>query len=155
MKIPIPPSLQDINFNLRSVWVGISAYQLLRPVVFPNRLAGACTVSLGLLIYRYSWEMCLLISVNTCGSCMMGHQLTVRQYLNLTFDGQWIVRGGPVSWSVGSPVVNSVQLWLWGTQSPSYIQNRWMRESVGEILQQRRKAESCVDQHGSHTRKLL
>jgi hypothetical protein len=145
----------DISINLRNFWVGISAYELLRPVVFPNRLAGSCTVSLGLLIYQYNWEMCLSISVNTCGSCMMGHHFTVREYLNLTFGGQWIARGGPISWSVRSPVVNSVQLWLWGTQRPSYIQIRWMTERKDEILQQRRKVESCVDQHGNYTENLL
>ena len=126
-KPPTPPSLQDININLCNVWVGISSYQLFRPDFFPTRLAGTCTVSLGLKIYQISWEMCLLISFSTCCSCMMWHHLTVEQYLNLTFGGQWVAGGGPVNWSVGSPVVNSLQLWLWGTQRPSYIQYQWMR----------------------------
>lgn len=40
MKIPLPPSLQDI-VNLRNIWMGNLAYQLLRPVVLLNRIAGA------------------------------------------------------------------------------------------------------------------
>ena len=125
MKIPTPPSLQDISINLHNVWVGISACQLIRPVVFPNRPAGSCTISLGLMIYQYPWEMCLLFSVNSwfVNDWAPPHCQTVPESdFRWTVDSTW----RPSQLVCRIPVVNSVQSWLCGTKKPSYIQNRWI-----------------------------
>lgn len=38
----------------------------------------------------------------------------VRDFLNVTFRGQWIGRGGPIEWPPRSPDLTSPDFYLWG-----------------------------------------
>jgi hypothetical protein len=39
---------------------------------------------------------------------------TVRTYLDQTFPGRWIGRGGPLQWPPQSPGLTPCDFWLWG-----------------------------------------
>jgi hypothetical protein len=54
-----------------------------------------------------------------------------RRYLNRKFPGQWIGRGGPISWPPCSPDLNPLNFYLWGhLKSPVYVSSGWYGNSL-------------------------
>jgi hypothetical protein len=99
----------------------------------------------------------------------------VRQHQNQTLGDLWLGRGGPVNWPARSPDLSPLDIWLWKhlklwciqSQSVSYevlqqgvenaCQGIRVKPGVFERLStsMQRRAESCVEMHGTHIEHLL
>lgn len=101
-----------------NVWAGIVNDFLIGPYLLPTRLHGSH--------YRIFLEEVLpelLQDVPTVVRNQMWFQhdgapahfkVVVRNYLDASFAGRWIGRGGPVRWPPRSPDLSSIDYFLWG-----------------------------------------
>lgn len=101
------------------------------------------------------------------------YSVTVRQFLDVEFDGKWIGRGGPIEWPRRSPYLTKMDLFLWGyvkgiiyQTSPTTQEDmknrirRAFREIPIEMLRCveqsfRHRLRTCVVQNGRHIENLM
>ncbi|GFS78149.1 uncharacterized protein TNCV_1107611 [Trichonephila clavipes] len=100
------------------VWTGIIHNHLIGPYLLPRRLDGRTY-----LVFLQEVLPVLLQSVpdNIKARMWFQHDGTpaqfsadVRSALDTAYPGQWIGRGGPVSWSKRSPDLSCLDFFLWG-----------------------------------------
>jgi hypothetical protein len=65
--------------------------KFLEQFILPKRLKGAVYHRFLMTTCQYSWQICLFINDNACGSCVLFR--TVRQHLSQTFGKQLTGRG--------------------------------------------------------------
>lgn len=106
---------QQFSIN---VWAGIIENYLVGPFILPRRLDGQA--------YLHFLQENLPILLEDVPLNVRSHlwfmhdgapahfSRNVRDYLNLTFQGNWIGRGGPIPWPPRSPDLNPCDFYLWG-----------------------------------------
>lgn len=166
------------NFSV-NVWAGIIDDYLIGPYFLPQRLNGetychflinelpALLEEVPLAIRQNMWFM--------HDGAPPHFALNVREFLNDSFPGRWIGRGGPRLWPPRSPDHNPLDFFLWGylkslvyttpVENLEDLQNRILQgcdvirntpgifESVRQSM--RRRIAACLMARGAHFQHLL
>ena len=114
-----------------TVWAGIMGQRVIGPYFFNGNVTGECFRSFFTRTfigssYLQMLENYLLPSIRdlpTIQRNLMWYQhdgapphfsLQVRQFLDTYFAGQWMGRGGPLSWPPRSPDLTPLDFFIWG-----------------------------------------
>jgi hypothetical protein len=116
-----PHAIHERGYQVRfsvSVWAGTVGDIVVGPYLLPDRLTAQRyrdfleTVLLGLLedvplaVRQRLWFQ------HDGAPAHYGED--VRQWLNATYPGRWIGRGGPIAWPLRSPDLTPMDFFLWG-----------------------------------------
>lgn len=104
------------------------------------------------------------------------YALIVREYLNETFPGRWIGRGGPVLWPARTPDLNPLDFFMWGhlrdlmydngplaneeeVVARLFAASAEIQETPGIVANVRRsmsrRVQLCIQERGGHFEHLL
>lgn len=105
------------RFSL-NIWAGIVGDRLLGPHVLPNRLTGEeyeRFLENNMPDFLDDVPLITRRQLHFMHDGAPPHFSTVtRMYLDRTFTGRWIGRGGPIAWPPRSPDLNPLDFYLWG-----------------------------------------
>lgn len=167
---------QQFSIN---VWAGIVQNYLVGPFILPRRLNGQTYLhflqeNLPNLIEDVPLNIRQrLLFMHDGAPAHFSHM--VRDYLNVTFQGNWIGRGGPIPWPPRSPDLNPCDFYLWGhlkqqVYSTPIANEATLVERVTnacETIRQRpqifrrvrrnmrRRLRACIEAQGNHFQHLM
>lgn len=67
---------------------------------------------------------------------------TVRNYLDLTYPGRWIGRGGPIAWAPRSPDLNPVDFFVWGYYKEFVYHKEY--DNISELNENLREGQDTI-----------
>lgn len=165
-------SSQRQYFKKINVWCAVSYHGIIGPYFFENNLNGDTYLDMLQNFLKFELDELPLSYRNRMifqqDGCPAHHAATVRNWLNLEFQQNWIGRDGPILWPPRSPDLTILDFYLWGRlkqivyreslendveQLKTRIRNAVHSLSIEEIRKSfkefRARIEICAERGGS------
>ena len=122
-----------------NVWCGLMHNNIIGPFFFSETTITANT-------YLDMWQLFVVPQIQDIPDLIFQQDgapphwgLAVRAYLDTTYPGRWIGRGGPINWPPRSPDITPLDFFLWG-----YVKDQVYQTPVNDIAALRRRITDVI-----------